>query len=198
MNEHPDVSKPGDITHLLRRLRDGDHDAFDRLLPIVYSTLKELSRHQLQRRSGNTLSTTELVHETYIKMAGRTGIDWESRSHFFAVAARAMRQVLVDHARRRAAVKRGGGGRITVTGRNLRFELRWDELLALDEALERLSELNARLRKVVELRFFGGLEEREVADALGVSTRTVERDWVKARLFLHRELYPEAGAGGGR
>lgn len=181
------------ITRLLEAMRDGDPTAFDRLLPLVYDALKRISRRQLRGGwSEVELRTTELVHETYLKLADQEGADWEDRSHFYAVAARAMRQVLVDEARRRGARKRGGDlRRVTLTGRHLRFRMRPVEILALDEALDRLDALNERQRRVVELRFFAGLTGREIAGALDVSTRTVERDWVKARLFLHRELHPE-------
>lgn len=191
----PDTPSPGEITRLLREVRGGDRSAFDRLLPLVYDSLREISRRQLRRRGGDVeLRTTELVHETYLKMAGQGWADWEDRTHFFAVAARAMRQILVDHARRRGAAKRGGDRRpVTLKGRHVQFRIRPVELLAIDEALDRLDALNERLRRVVELRFFGGMTEREVAAALDVSTRTVERDWVKARLFLHRQLHPEGG-----
>ena len=189
-SETPD---PGRITRLLEAMREGDGSAFDRLLPLVYDVLKEISRRQLRGGWNDAeLRTTELVHETYLKMADQERVEWEDRAHFYAVAARAMRQVLVDEARRRGAVKRGGDRRrVTLTGRHVRFRMRPVEILALDEALDRLDVLNERQRRVVELRFFAGLTEREIAGTLDVSTRTVERDWVKARLFLHRELHPE-------
>lgn len=192
--ESAPLSGPGEITRLLRRLADGDGEAFDRLLPLVYSSLKEVSRRELRRRSGATLSTTELVHEAYFKLVRTAEPEWEEREHFLAVAARAMRQVLVDDARRRSAQKREGR-HVTLTARHVRFEVRFDEILALDEALDRLDALSERLRVVVELRFFGGMQEREIAQLLGVSARTVERDWAKARLFLHRELYPDTATG---
>lgn len=188
------AEQPGEVTRLLEQLRGGDPDAFDRLLPLVYGTLKEIAHRQLQRhQDGPTLCTTELVHETYLKLTRQASPDWEGRSHFCGVAARAMRQVLVDYARRRGAAKRGGlARRVTLTAGHLAFELRVTELVALDQALDRLDRLNERLRRVVEYRFFGGMTDDETAAALGVSTRTVERDWLKAKLFLHRELYPES------
>lgn len=186
-----DDTGTGEITLLLREIRDGDGAAFERLVPLVYDTLKEVARGQIRRGMGSTLCTTELVHETYLKMARAQPVDVENRAHFCGVAARAMRQVLVDHARRRAAAKRGGGqAPITLTDGKGRFEIEIDEMLALDEALERLGERNERLAKVVELRFFAGMPKDEIAELFDVSIRTVERDWVKARLFLHRELYP--------
>jgi RNA polymerase sigma factor (TIGR02999 family) len=193
MTSSRETPGPGEITRLLQAVRDGDRRAFDRLLPMVYDSLKKISRRQLRRRGSDVeLRTTELVHETYLKMAGQDWADWEDRAHFYAVAARAMRQVLVDHARRKGAEKRGGDRRrVTLAGRHLHVRMRPVEILALDEALDALDARSERLRKVVELRFFGGLTEREIAGVLDVSTRTVERDWVKARLFLHRRLHAE-------
>lgn len=190
------VPDPGRVTRLLARAREGDAEALDELFPLVYETLKGISRRQLRSRgAGCTLSTTELVHEAYFKLVPGTGVEWRDRKHFHAVAARAMRQVLVDRARRRTADKRGGDRtRVTLTDRHLKFRMRLDELVALDEALERLEARNERLGKVVELRFFGGMTAGEAAEVLGVSTRTVERDWTKARLFLHRELYPNGAS----
>jgi RNA polymerase sigma factor (TIGR02999 family) len=181
----------GEFTRLLAQVRDGDQHAFDRLLATVYGTLKEIARRQLsRRRRGSALSTTELVHEAYFKLAGRGGQSWEDRVHFCGIAANAMRQVLVDHARQRNAAKRGGGADpITLTAALGSAEPSVLDVLALDEALDRLGERNERLRRVVEYLFFGGMTQEEVAAALGVSTRTVERDWLKARLFLHRELH---------
>lgn len=193
MSSPPHTPEPGEITRLLQAVGEGDRAAFDRLLPLVYDSLKEISRRQLRRREGDVeLRTTELVHETYLKMAGQEWADWEDRAHFYAVAARAMRQVLVDDARRRHAEKRGGDRRrVTLATRHLRCRIRPAEVVALDQALDRLDALDERLREVVELRFFGGMTGREIARALDVSTRTVERDWVKARLFLHRQLHPD-------
>lgn len=192
---HSNEPEPGHVTRLLARAREGDADALDDLFPLVYETLKRISRRQLGRGTPpSTLSTTELVHETYMKLVPGTEVDWEDRHHFYSVAARAMRQVLVDRARRRMADKRGGNRkRVTLTDRHLTFRMRLPELLGLDEALNRLEDRSERLVRVVELRFFGGLTAREVAEVLDVSSRTVERDWTKARLFLHRELYPNAG-----
>jgi RNA polymerase sigma factor (TIGR02999 family) len=183
----------GEVTRLLQHLQQGDAAAFDRLLPLVYASLKEIAHRQLRRHAGPpTLCTTDLVHETYLKLVRQAPVEWAGEAHFYGVAARAMRQVLVDNARRRGAAKRGGDARLTLTSQQLTFELNATELLALDEALDRLDRLNRRLRQVVEYRFFAGMEEQQIAQLLGVSTRTVERDWTKARLFLHRELYPEA------
>jgi RNA polymerase sigma factor (TIGR02999 family) len=185
-------SEPGTVTRLLAELREGDPDAFDRLVPLVYTALKEVSHAQLRRRPGAGLSTTELVHETYLKMAPGTTVDWRGREHFLGVAARAMRQILVDEARRRLAGKRGGGARpVTLTDAAGQVPLEPVELIAMDQALDRLDDLSPRLRQVVELRYFAGLTVGEIAGSLDVTTRTVERDWAKARLFPRRELSPE-------
>ena len=182
-----------EFTRLLEQVREGDRHAFDPLLALVYDTLKEIARRQLSRRQRDSaLCTTELVHEAYFKLAGQDGQYWQDRAHFCGIAANAMRQVLVDHARRRNAAKRGGGTEpITLTTHHDAAEPSMVDVLALDEALDRLGELNERLRRVVEFLFFGGMTQEEVAVVLGVSTRTVERDWLKAKLFLHRELHAE-------
>jgi len=197
VSESDQQPEPGQITQLLARARSGDQSAMDELMPLVYEALKRISRRQLRQRGAQqTLCTTDLVHEAYMRLTPGTEVDWEDRAHFFGVASRAMRQVLMDRARRQAAEKRGGDRTpITFTDRHARLQVRWDELLALDQALDRLNRRSERLARVVELRFFGGLMEREIATLLGVSTRTIERDWVKARLFLHRELYPNGNTG---
>ncbi|NIR42871.1 MAG: sigma-70 family RNA polymerase sigma factor [Gemmatimonadetes bacterium] len=183
--------QPGDVTHLLSALRHGEREALDRLLPIVYDELRIMARRQLGReRAGHTLHATALVHEAYFKLARGGPLDVADRAHFLAIASRAMRQVLVEHARRRNAEKRGGGWEVTTlsTGEGA-VEFSPDELLALDRAL---ADLDDRQRQVVEYRFFGGMEEQEIATVLGVSERTVRRDWVKARAWLYRSLYPQA------
>ena len=178
-----------DITSLLAALRDGDRSAMDRLFPLVYREFHGRAHQQLaHRRPGETLSTTALVHETYLKLAGSSRQSYEDRLHFFAVASRAMRQILVDYARRNAAEKRGSGRAITLEPDAIGNPDRSDELLALDEALEQLQELDPRLVQTVELRFFGGLSVEETADTLGVSPRTVKRDWQRARAFLFRSV----------
>jgi RNA polymerase sigma factor (TIGR02999 family) len=185
----------GEVTRLLHAVSKGSPDAFDRLLPVVYDSLKDIARSHLRGRSNNrTISTTDLVHDTYVKMSASQpdGIKWEGRSHFYAIASRAMRQILIDYARRTQAEKRGNPhNKITLQSRDISYELKVTELLTLDQALEKLGSLNERLLKVVEYRFLGGMNEEEIAEVLGVSTRTVERDWVKARLFLRREMYQE-------
>lgn len=167
----------------------------DALYTRVYVELKRIAHHHLRTGEANaTLSTTELVHEAFLKLGGGADGDWDGRSHFFGAASRAMRQVLVDFARRRRAAKRGGDmTHVSLTNGEALIEVQLDELVELDEALDRLNAVDERLRQIVELRFFGGFSEREVADLLGVTTRTVERNWIKARLFLLKEL--EQGAG---
>ena len=192
----PTVEKPtpGDVTRLLHAVGDGDTAAFDRLMPLVYDELRRLARYVLRgERAGHTLDTTGLVHEAYLKLAGQAQVDWHGRAHFFSIAARAMRQILVDHARRRQAQKRGGEReRVTLSdGDALALDVDWAELLDLDAALHRLADLDERLHTVVEFRFFGGMTEEEVAGVLDVSKRTVQRDWRKARAWLYRELYDE-------
>lgn len=167
-----------------------DGPAADRLYPVVYAELKRIAHHHLRANELSvTLSTTELVHEAFLKLEGGTHDGWQGRAHFFGTASRAMRQLLVDFARRRLAVKRGGGlQRVSLNDAAGALDVQLDEILALDGALDRLDAVNDRLRQVVELRFFAGLPVRDVAELLGVTTRTVERDWIKARLFLLREL----------
>lgn len=189
----------GEVTLLLDHLRGGDRQAFDRLFPLVYRELRRIAARRLGgRRATPTLAPTALVHEAYLKMVDQRGVPWQNRAHFFAVAARAMRQILIDQARRRQAAKRGGEHEpITLTQNVLGPDLPLADLLALDQALDRLETLDARLRQVVELRFFGGLQENEVAEVLGITTRTVQRDWTRARAWLYRELYDSKSEGGG-
>jgi len=177
------------ITDLLIQLRSGNPEAMDRLYSLVYEELRRMAHRRLQaERPGHTLGTTGLVHETYLKLVDHPGVEWRDRAHFFAVAARAMRQILVDYARRYRAMRRGGGlPRVALTDEAAIVE-RGETLLALDEALERLAALNGRLSQVVECRYFAGFTEEETAEALGVTTRTVQRDWSKARGWLYLEL----------
>jgi RNA polymerase sigma factor (TIGR02999 family) len=185
-----------EITELLAAWRIGDGDALDRLLPIVYAELKRIARRQRGgRRGGDTLTTTALVHETWLRLVHSAGAEWVDRAHFFAVAARAMRYLLIDHARRHQAAKRGGDWRraavdidIDIVPDSAVAEERADTLLALDEALTRLAALDERACRVVECRFFGGMTDRETAEALGVTERTVQRDWTKAKGWLRQAL----------
>lgn len=181
-----------EITSLLAAMRAGDATAMDRLFPLVYREFHERAHRQLaHRRPGDTLSTTALVHETYLKLVGSSNQSYNDRIHFFAVASRAMRQILVDYARRASAHKRGSGQVVTLESEAIGNPDRAEELVALDEGLEQLERLDPRLVRIVELRFFGGLSVEEAADALGISPRTVKRDWQKARAFLYHAIRSE-------
>jgi RNA polymerase sigma factor (TIGR02999 family) len=167
-------------------LRAREPGALDQLMPVVYDELKRLAHQRLNADDpAATLSTTELVHEAFLKLVSGAPTEWESRAHFFGAASHAMRQVLVDFARRRNAAKRGGGlEHITLGEGDAALDIELDEILAVDDALAQLERVDARLRTIVELRFFAGWPESEIARMLGVSTRTIERDWLKARLVL--------------
>jgi RNA polymerase sigma factor (TIGR02999 family) len=180
----------GPITDLLLQVGVGDASAMDRLFPLVYDELRRAARRALRReRPDHTLGTTGLVHEAYLKLVDQSRVGWRDRAHFFAVAALAMRRILVDYARRQRRAKRGGGGAVISLDESLvSLDERAENLVALDEALTRLGQLNPRLSSVVECRFFGGLTEDEIAEALGVTVRTVKRDWAKARGWLYQEL----------
>jgi RNA polymerase sigma factor (TIGR02999 family) len=192
--EGESAARAGQVTRVLHELRGGDRDAMDRLLPLVYDELRRIAARQLRRGANNvTVQPTMLVHEAYMKLIGPSHVEWQDRAHFLGVAARAMRQVLIDYARRRLAGKRGGGwARTTLSDDQIGSEMPLDELISLDTALEKLGALDERLRRVVECRFFAGMSEDEIAEALGISSRTVRRDWLKARAWLHGELYPES------
>jgi len=184
------VQNPESITRLLQGLRDGRSAAMEGLIQAVYEELRRTARRELaRRRTGDTLDTSALVHESYLKLAASGHASWNDRAHFLAVAATAMRQIIVDHARRLGAAKHGGGlHRTTLDERRLLPEQQAEELVALDQALDRLAELNSRLSQVVDCRFFAGLTVPETAEALGCSPRTVDRDWKKAKAWLYREL----------
>lgn len=189
-----DINNLLDVTQLLKEMRAGRPDALDRLFPMVYAELRALAHRELKREHQlRTIEATGLVHEAYCKLVDQAQVDWRDRSHFFAVAARAMRQALVDAARERLAAKRGGDwDRVTISGIQLGFELPLREIVALDLALDRLEEMEPRLRQVVELRYFAGMTAEETARVLGVTERTIHRDWVKARAWLYKEIYRES------
>lgn len=180
----------GEITRVLAAARAGDGAALDRLMPLVYDELRQAARRQLRReRGGHTLDTCALVHEAYLKLNHLDRLQWQDRSHFFAVSARVMRQVLIDHAVARAADKRGGGAAVmTLDGQEPAVEDRAQQYVELDEALQRLESVNPRQCRVVEYRYFLGLSAEETAEQLGISLATVKRDWNVARAFLHAEL----------
>ena len=183
-------SDHADITALLQAHAAGDAGALEQVLAQVYEELRRIARGRLSReRPDITLAATDLVHEAFLKLVPVERVDWRSRAHFFAIASRAMRNVLVDHALRRSAVKRGGGAAaITLDDADATVEYRLDDLITLSEALGRLEQLDARQAQVVECRFFGGLSLDETAEALNISAATVSRDWTFARAWLHREL----------
>ena len=196
----PAVTDGPAITELLVAWRAGDPGALDRLLPLVYDAMHRIAQRQLgYEPGGHTLSTTALVHEVYLRLKDRGAGAFNDRLHFFAMAARAMRRILVDHARRHHAAKRGDGARRValesieqLAADGLAVEERAELLVSLDEALVRLAALDARQAQVIELRFFGGLTEEETAEALGIGLRTAKRDWAKARSWLYGALYPDA------
>ena len=179
-----------DITQILRDLRGGKHGAAEALLPLVYAELRAMAHRRLSPGARDvTLDTTALVHEAYLRLFDKSVLDWKDRGHFFSVAAIAMRQIVVDHARKRSAAKRGGGlERIDLDSSRLALEQQGEEILALNDALSRLAQLDERLARVVELRFFAGLSVEEVAQVLDTSERTVKRDWRKASALLYQSM----------
>ena len=186
------MTEPGEVSRLLVEASRGDRDAVDRLVPLVYDELRRIAHRRMRgERADHTLDTTSLVNEAYLELAGLDRMQWRSREHFLAVAARAMRRVLIDSAVRRSALKRDGGRALPLDEAEevaLVSDQRADELLALDEALERLGAASERQCRVVECRFFAGMSVDETAAALGTSPATVKRDWTAARAWLHREL----------
>lgn len=178
-----------DITGLLQAVEGGSPGALDRLAPLVYEELRQLAAGYLRaERADHTLQTTGLVHEAWLKLVDQTRTTWKNRAHFFGIAAQAMRRILVDHARRRRSAKRDGGRPVTLDEDAAAAPADSDEVLAVDEALDRLAGLDARQARIVELRYFAGLSVEETAQALEVSPATVKRDWVLAKAWLQREL----------
>ena len=182
------------VTELLVRWRGGDGRALDELMPLVYDELRRLAAHYMRgERPGHTLQTSALVNEAYLRLAGHREMQWQNRAHFFAVAAQAMRRILVDHARRRGGRKRGGGGhKVDLDEALIVSDERAAEVVALDDALARLAEIAPRKSQLVELRFFGGLTIEEAAEVLGVSPGTVMREWTFTKAWLLKEM-----SGGG-
>jgi RNA polymerase sigma factor (TIGR02999 family) len=178
------------ITHLLNEWSDGDRRALDKLTPLVYEELRHQAARYLRReRPGHTLQTTALIHEAYLRLIDAKDVHWQSRTHFFAIAANIMRRILVEHARRRAADKRGGSQLRVQLDEKLAVADAGDvDLLAIDEALDTLAAIDPQQARVVELRFFSGLNVEETATVLGVSPKTVKRDWSVARAWLRREI----------
>lgn len=187
----------GEVTRLLHQARGGNREALDELLPLVYDELKQLAQHKLSfERVGHTLNATALVHEAYFKLVDQTQVEWQSRSHFFAIASQAMRRILIDYAKMRNAGRRGGGApHVSIDAPDAQNAgeafLTSDEaadLIVLDTALARLAEFNPRGAEVVQYRFFGGLQHGEIAEVLGIAEVTVRRSWVMAKTWLKREL----------
>ena len=179
-----------DITQLLHQLSDGNANAVDALMPLVYEELHAMADRQMRReRANHTINSTALVHEAYLKLVDQNRVNWQNRAHFFAIAAQAMRRILINYAQSRLAQKRGGGQVLaTFNEEEVIRESRAGEIVALDEALTRLAKLNERQSRIVEFRFFAGLTQEEIAEVLGVSVPTVRRDWRLARAWLAREL----------
>ena len=189
-DEAPPKRKDHDVTRALQSAAAGDPMADELLWQLTYDELRRIAKAHLRRESPNhTLSATSLVHEAYMRLADQTRVQWQNRSHFFGVASQACRRVLVDHARQRLAQKRGGGAvAVTLSDHLVVSDDRTEEILAVNRALERLATVDERLCKLVEYRYFGGLSEEETAEALDLSTRTVRREWAKAKGWLVEEL----------
>ena len=182
---------PGDVTLLLADLKRGDKNALGKLVPLVYGELRRLAGHYMRaERGGHTLQPTAVVHEAYLRLLGQDWAEWESRAHFMGVAARQMRRILVDYARQHTAGKRGGTpAKVDLDALAGSFDAgKSDEILAVDEAIARLGELDPQQAQIVELRYFGGLTVEETAEMLGVSPRTVKRNWAVALAWLRAEL----------
>lgn len=181
---------PSDVTRLLAAHADGDPDALEQLMPLVYGELRRLADQYLRReRPDHTLGATALVHEAFLRLIDQHSVSWQSRAHFFGIAAQAMRRILVDQARRRTAQKRGRQFQVTLeTDPPLADAAPPEEVVAVDEALARLAEADARSARLIELRYFGGLTIEEAATSLGISVATAKRDWAFARAWLQREL----------
>jgi len=188
MPEHPPNTS---VTELLEQARSGDPSALAKAFPLIYEELRRVAKVQLQHEpDGHTLTPTALVHEAYMRLVDHYArVQWTGRAHFMAVAATAMRRILVDHARSHRSLKRGGAlQRVSLDVVELGTDERAELLIAVDEALTRLKEIDARQAQVVECRFFGGMTEEETAEALGIGVRTAKRDWAKAKIWLHREI----------
>lgn len=183
-------TQTSEITQILQDWNGGNTDAKERLLPFVYDELKRQARRLMSKeRVNHTLQPTALVHEAFMRLSEQSGVDWKNRSHFYGIASRLMRQILVDHARQHAAAKRGSRPiHFSVDDVQIPVEERADSILALDEVLERLEEFDEQQARIVEMRFFGGMNNAEIAESLDISERTVGREWQSARLWLYREL----------
>ena len=185
---------PQEVTQLLVDWGNGNQAALDRLMPIVYTEPRQLAHRYMRReRPGHTMQTTALIHEAYLRLVDQNQVRWQHQAHFFGIAARLMRQILIEHARSRTRAKRGGGvGTISLDEAAIVSQARATELLALDDALERLATMDPRKSQVVELRFFGGLSVEEAAQVLNIAPNTVLRDWRMAKAWLRREISHES------
>ncbi|PYS56944.1 MAG: RNA polymerase subunit sigma-70 [Acidobacteria bacterium] len=179
-----------EVTQLLIQWSNGDKAALDKLMPLIYSELRQLARHYMSReRPGHTLQTTALVNEAYMRLVNRKGVHWQNRAHFFAIAAQLMRSILVDHARSHTYAKRGGGAhKIALDDAMAVSQQRAADVVALDDALKRLAEIDPQQSRIVEMKFFGGLTIEETAEVLGLSPATIKREWSTAKAWLYHEL----------
>jgi RNA polymerase sigma factor (TIGR02999 family) len=184
------VATQSQLTNLLDDWKQGDPSALEKLTPLIYDELRRIAhRYARHERNGHTLQTTALINEAYVRLAGNESPDWQNRQHFFAVTAQVMRHILIDHARRRRALKHGGDGQqVSLSEAEAMTNERAAELIALDEALEELAAFDPRKSEVVQLRYFGGLSLEETAEALGVSLMTVRRDWRAAKAWLYKKM----------
>jgi RNA polymerase sigma factor (TIGR02999 family) len=183
------ASAEHDVTQLLHEWSEGNQQALSELLPIIYDELRRLAHLYLRREnSDHTLETTALVHEAYLKLVNQKSVNWQNRSHFFGIAAQAMRRILIDNARRRAAAKRAPGEAITYDEAHLCAQRKDQRLIALDEALKELEEIDPQQSRIIELRYFGGLTIEEAAEAMSLSPATIKREWTTARAWLYRKL----------
>ena len=189
------AQSPEQITGLLQAWRDGNRDALDELVPIVYDELRRIAHRYMRRQAaGQTLQTTAVVHEAYMKLAGQDGVAWQNRAHFYGVCAQVMRGLLVDRARARGAAKRGGAGyKVSVSDGVAASNAADFDIVALDDALQRLASIDPRKAHIVELRYFGGLTVEETAVFLDLSPITIKREWLKAKAWLYNELRQENG-----
>src|SRR6185295_7198425 len=187
------MQTPENVTQLLIDWGKGDKEALDKLVPLVYEELRrQAARYLRHERVGHTLQTTALIHEAYVRLVDQRNVHWQNRAHFFGIAAQMMRRILVDHARTKKRAKRGGSDiRISFTEAALKTPDRDLDIVALDEALERLAQIDEQQSRIVELRFFSGLTVEETAEVLSISTATVKRDWSMAKAWLHREISGE-------
>jgi len=183
------ATSPNDVTRLLIEWSNGDHTALDQLIPLVYDELRRLARGYMRReKQGHTLQTSAVIHEAYLRLVDQKKVQLQNRAQFFGFAAQLMRRILVDHARSRSRIKRGGGMQMVSLAEQAVISNDVAEMIALDDALKNLAEMDPRKAQIVEMRFFGGLTNEEIAEVLRVTTRTVEREWRKAKAWLYRAI----------